>query len=79
MKKEYGQTITNEFSNNLTTSKRSPGKIENDRGTEFYNSISQNYLKGRNVHHFCRSTDKGPSIAERVIRSIHNLFKKASV
>ena len=32
---KYSQTITNEFSNNLTTSKRKPLKIESDRGTEF--------------------------------------------
>ena len=30
------QTITNEFSNILTTSKRKPLKIESDRGTEFF-------------------------------------------
>ena len=42
---KYSQTITNEFSNILTTSKRSPLKIESDRGTEFYNCIFQNFLK----------------------------------
>ena len=42
---KYSQTITNEFSNFLTTSKRKPLKLESDRGTEFYNSIFQNFLK----------------------------------
>ena len=46
LKNKYSQTITNEFSNILTTSKRKPLQIESDRGTEFYNSIFQNYLKG---------------------------------
>ena len=32
---KYSQTITNEFSNILTKSKRSPLKLESDRGTEF--------------------------------------------
>ena len=32
---KYSQTITNEFSNILTTLKRKPIKIESDRGTEF--------------------------------------------
>ena len=36
LKNEYGQTITNEFSNNLTTSKRSPIKLESDHGSEWY-------------------------------------------
>ena len=76
LKNKYSQTITNEFSNILTTSKRKPLKIESDRGTEFYNSIFQNFLKSKNIHHYSRFTDKGPSIAERVIRTIRNLLKK---
>ena len=76
LKNKYSQTITNEFSNILTTSKRKPLKIESDRGAEFYNSIFQNFLKNRNIHHNSRFTDKGPSLAERVIRTIRNLLKK---
>ena len=76
LKNKYSQTITNEFSNILTTSKRKPLKIESDRGTEFYNGIFQNFLKSKNIHHYSRFTDKGPSIAERVIRTIRNLLKK---
>ena len=35
LKNKYSQTITNEFSNFLTTSKRRSLKMESDRGTEF--------------------------------------------
>ena len=35
LKNKYSQTITNEFSNILTKSKRSPLKIESDLGSEF--------------------------------------------
>ena len=76
LKNEYSKTITDEFSNILTTSKRKPLKIESDRGTEFYNSIFHNILKLENKHHYSRFTDKGPDIAERVIRTLRNLFKK---
>ena len=76
LKKKYSQTITNEFSNILTKSKRKPLKIESDRGSEFYNNIFQNFLKSKNIHHYSRYTDKGPSIAERVIRTVRNLLKK---
>ena len=76
LKNKYSQTITNEFSNILSTSKRKPHKIESDRGSEFYKSIFQNFLKSKNIHHFSRFTDKGPSIAERVIRTVRNLIKK---
>ena len=76
LKNKYSQTITNEFSNILSTSKRKPIKIESDRGSEFYNNIFQNFLKSKNIQHYSRYTDKGPSIAERVIRTIRNLLKK---
>ena len=76
LKIKYSKTITNEFSNILSTSKRKPLKIEPDRGSEFYNSIFQNFLVSKNIHHYSRFTDKGPSIAERVIRTVRNLLKK---
>ena len=43
LKNKNSQTITVEFSNILTTSKRQPLKIESDKGAEFYNSICQNF------------------------------------
>ena len=64
LKNNYSQTITNEFSNILSTSKGKPLKIESDRGLEFCNSIFQNFLKSKNIQHYSRYTDKGPSIAE---------------
>ena len=76
LKNKYSQTITNEFSNILTTSKRKPLKLESDRGTEFYNSIFQSFLKSKNIQHYSRFTDKDPSISERVIRTVRNLLKK---
>ena len=76
LKNIYIQTVTEEFSNILTKSKRKPLKIESDRGAEFYKSIFQNYLKIENKHHYSRYTAKGPSICERVIRTIENLLRK---
>ena len=75
LKNKYSQTITNEFSNILTASKRKPFKIESDRGSEFYNNIFQIFLKNKNIQHFSRFTDKGPIIAERVKRTVRNLLK----
>ena len=76
LKNKYSKTITDEFSNILIKSKRKPLKLESDRGTEFCNSIFQNFLKSKNIQHFSRYTDKGPTKAERVIRTIRNLLKK---
>ena len=33
-------------------------------------------MKSKNIHHYSRYTEKNPSIAERVIRTIRNLLKK---
>ena len=76
LKIKNNQTITNEFSNILTTSKRKALKIESDRGTEVYNNIIQNFFKIKKIHHFSRFTDKVPSVVERDIRPIRNLSKK---
>ena len=76
VKNKNSQTITLEFSNIITSSTRSPLKLESDRGKEWYNSIFQNFLKSKNVHHYSRFADNGPPIAERVIRTIRILLKK---
>ena len=76
LKNKNSQTITNDFSNILNKSKRKPLKIESYRGTEFYNSIFLNYLKIKNKQHYSRFIDTGPSLAERVIRTVRNLLKK---
>ena len=75
-KNKYSQTITDDFSNIMTSSKRKPLKIESTRGAEFYNKIFQKFLKSKNIHLYSRFTDKGPLIAERVIRTIRNLLEK---
>ena len=56
LKTKYSQTTTNEFSIILTTSKRRPLKLKSDTGSEFYNSIFQNFLKTKNVYHYSRFT-----------------------
>ena len=47
LKNKNSQTITQEFSNILTTSKRKPVKLESNKGSEIYNSIFQNFLKSK--------------------------------
>ena len=76
LKNINSQRVTDVFSNILTTSKRYPFKIQSDRGSIWYNSIFQNILKSKNVHRYSRFTDKGPSIAERVIKTTRNLITK---
>ena len=73
---KYSQTVTNQFSKILSKSRRKPLKIGSDRGSEWYNSVFQIFLKSKNIYHYSRFTDKGPSIAERVMRTVRNLLKK---
>ena len=77
LKNKNSQTIPDDFSKILSTSKRSPLKLQSDRGKEEYNSIFKNFLKSKNNQHYSRFTDKGPSVAERVNRTIRKLLEKA--
>ena len=76
MKNKNSHTKTVELSVIRTKSKRWPIKVRSDRGTEYYNSSFGNFLKAKYIQQNSRFTDKGPSIAERVNRSIRNLLKK---
>ena len=76
LKNKNGRIVAGAFSKNLSTSKRSTLKLESDRGSEWYNSISQKFLKSMKIQHYSRLTDNGPTIAERVNRTIRNLSKK---
>ena len=49
LKNKQSQTITDEFSNILSKSKRRPLKLESDRGSEWYNAIFQNFLKEKKI------------------------------
>ena len=75
-KKKNSQTIRNEFSKILTKSKRRSIKLESDRGKEWYISVFKNVLRFKNIQPSSRFTDKGTSIADQVINTIPNLFKK---
>ena len=44
--------------------------IEKDRGKEFYNINFQNLLKLKNINDYSRFTDRGPSVAVRVNKTI---------
>ena len=76
LKNKNSKTVADVFSNILKTSKRSPIKLENDRGSEWYISDFQNFLKVKNIHYYSLFTDKGPSIAERVIGTVRKSLKK---
>ena len=65
------QTIANEISKILIIPKRKPIERESDRGKEFYKSAFPNFLKFNIKNHYPEFTDKGPSIAERIVRNMN--------
>ena len=76
MKNKNSETITEEISSILTKLSRSPLRIESARGAETYKSVFQNFLKTKNIHHYSLFTDKRPSIAEKVSRTIRIFLQK---
>ena len=58
LKNKKSQTITDDFSKILTTSKQKLLRKECDRGADFYNSNLQNFLKVEHMHHYLRLTEK---------------------
>ena len=76
LKNKNSKTKTDEISNNITSSKQIFVELESDRVKERYNSSFQVFLKVKNIYLYSRYTEKGPSIVERVIETIHNLLKQ---
>ena len=74
-KNKNSHTITKAFSNILSSSKQKPVNLESDRGREWYISLFHNFLTVKIIHHHSRFFDKGPSIVERVIRTVRSLLK----
>ena len=72
LENKNNQTITIDFWSILTTPIRKPLKLKSDRGADFYNNIFQIFLKVKILQCFSRYTDKDPSIAERVNKTMCN-------
>ena len=76
IKDSCGQTMRENFSNLLTTSKRRPKKAESDRVADFSNSVFENFLKLTKKQHFSRFTDKNLSVVKKVVRPNSKLLKR---
>ena len=68
LKNKYGPTKPDEFSNILTTSKRSPIKIESDRGNEIYTCVFQHFLQPTKIHQYLRSIEY-----KKIHKNIYNI------
>ena len=73
--KKNAQTIRDCFEKIIVGSKRKPNLIKSDRRKEFYNSVSQNFLKNNNNKHLPRSISFGAVFAKRFNRTFTDLLK----
>ena len=55
---------------------RTPKKLQTDKGTEFLNSIVQNFLREKNIIFFTTNSERKSSIVERVNRTLKDLMFK---
>ena len=69
------QKKTRTFKYSLISSKRKHGLIESDRGKEFYNNFSQDFLNKNNIKVYSRNTSLGVVFAERFNRTFRDLLK----
>ena len=77
LKNKSSKRITEEFSNILLTSKTIATQNRKRQRSGIFHTIFQNFFKSKNIQPYSRFTDKGPSIAERVLRTIRSLLKNA--
>ncbi|GBM81787.1 Putative uncharacterized transposon-derived protein F54H12.3 [Araneus ventricosus] len=68
LKDKSGQSILNGFKKIFT--ERKPQVLQTDKGTEFKNSLVQNYLKKMKVHFFTTNNETKASIVERFHRTL---------
>ena len=76
LKNKNAQTIKDSVEKILISSKSSPNLIETDRGKEFYNNSFQDFLNKNNIKLYSRNSSIGAVSAERLNRTIKDLFKK---
>ena len=76
LKNNYAQSITDAFSQIITTSRRKPNLLETDDGKEYLNKTFTEFLNNHNIKKYSRYTDKGAVFAERFNRTTRNLLKK---
>ena len=71
-----GITITNTFQKILHGSSRKPNKIWVDKGSEFYNSSFEKWLKDNNIEMYLIHNERKSAAAERFIRTLKTKIYK---
>ena len=67
-----GVTFDNAFQNILDNSMRKPNKIQEDKGSEFYNSSFKKRLKDNETEMYSTNNEGKSVVAKRLIRTLKN-------
>ena len=70
LKDKKGTTIVNAFQSILDSSKRKQNKIWFDQGSEFYNNVFRQWLKGSSIEIYSTHNEGNSVVAERFIRTL---------
>ena len=70
MKTKTAKATLAAFQNVLRRAGTRPNKIQADKGTEFYNSVFQRFLRTKRIHLYSTENETKASIVERYIRSL---------
>ena len=71
VKSKDAKTVTEAFHQVLVTAApRHPGRLQTDKGKEFFNSNFASLMKRRKIEHFASESDKKAAVAERFNRTI---------
>ena len=76
LKDKKGVNIVNAFQKILYDSKRKPGKIWVDKGSEFYNRSMKSWLQINNIAMYSTHNEGKSVAAERFIMAIKNMIYK---
>ena len=71
VKSKDAKAVTEAFHQVLeTAAPRHPGRLQTDKGKEFFNSKFAGLMKRRNIEHFASESDQKAAVAERFNRTI---------
>ena len=71
-RQKKGVTFVNAFQNILDNSMRKPNKIQEDKGSEFYNSSFKKRLKYNETEMYSPNNEGKSVVAKRLIRNLKN-------
>ena len=76
LKDKKGVTITNGFQKMFKESKRKASKIWVDKGSEFYNSSFEKWLKTNDIEMYSIDNERKSVVVERFIRTLKTKIYK---